>query len=37
MLNLAERKKWKWVKTDDGYAFKAVPSNIGALGEADSI
>jgi hypothetical protein len=24
-LNLEERRKWKWVKTDDGYAFKAVP------------
>jgi hypothetical protein len=25
MQNLAERKKCKWVKTDDGYAFKTLP------------
>jgi hypothetical protein len=25
MLTIVERRKWKWVKIDDGYAFKALP------------
>jgi hypothetical protein len=25
MVEVARRRNWKWVKTDDGYAFKTVP------------